>query len=128
MPFKHIISSEKNIVVLKAKGKVSITDIISEIQVAINTKRGDGVERRLIDVTEQKFTYTFEDAQKVFKMMNKSADALGAKQIAILFNEIPSNFEFAKLKSLLNTPTLDIEFFTDKAKAAQFLNKPLKKQ
>ena len=80
MPFKHIINNDKNIVVLKAKSKVSVMDIISEIQVAINTNRGDGVRRRLIDVTEQEFTYNFEDAQKVLKMVNKSAKALGSKK------------------------------------------------
>ena len=65
MPFKHIVDEEKNIVVIKAKGKVSVIDIISEIEVAINTKRGDGVTRRLIDMTEQEFTYNLKDAQKV---------------------------------------------------------------
>ncbi len=122
MPFKHIVDEEKNIVVIKAKGKVSVIDIISEIEVAINTKRGDGVTRRLIDMTEQEFTYNFKDAQKVLKMMKVSANVLGSKKIAILFREIPKNFELRELKSFLNLSTLEIELFTDKAKAAQFLS------
>ncbi len=128
MPFKHIVDEEKNIVVLKAKGNVTVMEIISEIQVAISTKRGAGIERRLIDMTEQEFIYNLEDAQKVLKMMNISANVLSSKKIAILFKEIPDSFEFGKLKSLLKSSTLEIEFFTDKVKAAQFLSKPSPKK
>ncbi|MCP4669859.1 MAG: hypothetical protein GY857_01010 [Desulfobacula sp.] len=124
MPFKHLVDPEKDIVVSKAIGKVSLVDIMSEIQVAINTKRGKGIKRRLIDMTEQEFTYNLEDAQKIFKLMNVSASALGAKKIAILFKEIPDNFKFGKLNSLLDTPKLEIKVLTNRAKAAQFLNKP----
>ena len=127
MPFKHIVDEEKNIVVLKAKGNVSVIDIISEIQVAINSKRGDGVTRRLIDMTEPEFTYNLEDAQKILKMMRGSANVLGSKKIAILFKEIPDNFELGNLKALLNSSKLEIELFTDKVKAAKFLSKPIKK-
>ena len=128
MPFKHIVDKEKDIVVLKAKGNISVIDIISEIQVAIRTRRGDGVTRRLIDMTEQEITYNFQDAQKVLKMMKVSANVLGSKKIAILFKEIPKNLELRELKSFLNLSTVEIEFFTDKAKAAQFLSNPIKKQ
>lgn len=127
MPFKHIVDEEKNIVVLKAKGNVSAIDIISEIQVAINSKRGDGVTRRLIDMTEPEFIYDLEDAQKILKMMRGSANVLGSKKIAILFKEIPDNFELGNLKSLMNSSKLEIELFTDKVKAAKFLSKPIKK-
>lgn len=127
MPFKHKIVEDKNIVVLKAKGNVSVTDIISEIQVAIDTKRGEGITRRLIDMTEQKLEFKIEDAQKILKMMKASASALGSKRIAILFKEIPDNFDFGKIKSLMSSSTLEIDLFTDKAKAAQFLSKPIKK-
>lgn len=127
MPFKHIVDEEKNIVVLKAKGNVSAIDIISEIQVAINSKRGDGVTRRLIDMTEPEFTYDLEDAQKILKMIRGSANFLGSKKIAILFKEIPDNFELGNLKSLMNSSKFEIELFTDKEKAAKFLNKPIKK-
>jgi len=126
MLFKHIVDEEKDIVVLKAKGNVSVIDIISEIQVAISTKRGDGVTRRLIDMTEQEFTYNFKDAQKVLKMMKVSANVLGSKKIAILFKEIPENFELKELKSFLKVSTVEIGFFTDKAKATQFLSKSTK--
>lgn len=125
MPFKHIVDEEKNIVVLKAKGNVSVIDIISEIQAAIDAKRGDGVTRRLIDMTEPDFVYTLEDAQKVLKMMSVSANALGSKKIAILFKEIPDNFELQNFNSLMNSSTVEIEFFTDKVKAARFLSKPM---
>ena len=80
MPFKHFVDEKKDIVVLKAIGKVSLVDIMSEIQVAINTKRGDGVKRRLVDMTEQEFTYNFEDAQKILKLVNVSANVLGSKK------------------------------------------------
>ncbi len=127
MPFKHIVHTEKNIVFLKAKGEVTVMDIVSEIKAAINTKRGSGIRRRLIDVTEQSFKYELEDVQKILKMMHESADILGARKIAILFKKIPDDLKSEKLKSLLNTPTLVIEFFTDKGKAAEFLSEPLKK-
>ncbi len=128
MPFKHIVDKEKNIVVLKAEGKVSVMDIIKEIQKAISTKRGEGLTRRLIDMSGQDFTYSLEDAQKVLKMMNVSGNVLGSRKIAILFKEIPKSFEFDKLKSVMSTATLDIELFTDKAMAVRFLNKSLKKK
>jgi len=128
MPFKHIVDEEKNIVVLKAKGNVSVIDIISEIQVAIDSKRGDGVTRRLIDMTESEFTYDLEDAQKILKMMKGSANVLGSKKIAVLFKEIPDSFDFEKITSLLKSPILEIKVFTDKVKAAQFLNKPSAKK
>ncbi len=127
MPFKHIVDKEKNIVVLKAKGNVSVADIMSEIKIAISTKRGGGITRRLIDMTEQKFIYNIEDTQTVLKMMTLSANALGSKKIAVLLKEIPDSLEFKKLKSFMNSPTLEIKFFTDRAKAAQFLSEPYKK-
>jgi len=127
MPFKHIVDEEKNIVVLKAKGNVSVIDIISEIQIAIDTKRGDGVTRRLVDMTETEFTYNAKDAQKVVKMMKVSANVLGSKKVAILFKEVPKGFDLRELKSFLDLSTVEIELFTDKAKAARFLNKPIKK-
>ncbi len=127
MPFKHIVDEEKNIVVLKAHGKVSVMDIISEIQKAINTKRGDGIKRRLIDMTNQEFIYDLENAQKVLKMMAVSAKILGSRKIAVLFKEIPDDFDFDKIKTFLNSPNVVIEFFTNKANAARFLNKPYKK-
>ena len=127
MPFKHIVDEEKDIVVLKAKGNVSVIEIISEIQDAINSKRGDGVTRRLIDMTEPKFTYNLEDAQKILKMIRGSANVLGSKKIAILFKEIPDNFELGNLKPLMNSSKLEVELFTDKGKAAKFLSKKKKK-
>ena len=124
MPFNSVVNNERDIVVLKAKGKVSVMDIINEIQHAISTKRGDGITRRLIDMRDQEFSYDLEDAKKILKMMEASADVLGSKRMAVLFKEIPDSIEFKKIISLLNSATLEIELFTDKAKAVQFLNKP----
>ena len=68
MPFKHLVDKEKNIVVLKAKGNESPSDIISEIQAAIDSKRGMGITRRLIDITELDLVYSFDHIQKILKM------------------------------------------------------------
>lgn len=124
MPFKHIIDEEKNIVVLKAKGVISVKDIFSEIQQAINTRRGDGLARRLIDMTDQDLSAYIKDAPNILKMMTTEAKVLHSKRIAILFKEIPDNFDFEKLIAPLKSETSEIELFTDKAEAVKFLNKP----
>ena len=127
MPFKHVVDKDKNIVVVKAKGNVSIADILTEIQTALKTKRGAGISRRLIDMTKPEITLDFENPQKILKMMNTSADVLGSRKVAILFNQIPEGLEFEKLQSLMNSSKIRIELFTDKAKAANFLSAPAKK-
>jgi len=126
--FKHLVDEKRNIVVLKAKGKISVIDIISEIQKAIDTKRGVGITRRLLDMTDQESSFELKDAQKILKMVKASSNTLGSKKIAMLFNEIPDIVKSDEIRSLLNSPTLDIRFFTDKAKAVQFLNKPSAKK
>ncbi len=122
MPFKHIVDKKKNIVVLKATAESSIMDIVSEIQKAINTKRGEGLTRRLIDMSGQNFTYSLEDAQKILKMMKIHSQILGSRKVAVLLKKIPDNPYFQKISSLMNSSALDMKFFIDKAKAAQFLN------
>lgn len=126
MPFNHVIDQEKNIIVLKAKGTVSVKDIFSEIQQAISTRRGDGLARRLIDMTDQDLSAYIEDAPNILKMMSASAKALHSKRIAILFKEIPADFDFEKLIAPLKSETSEIELFTDKSEAVKFLNKPFK--
>ncbi|MFH2091189.1 MAG: hypothetical protein ABIJ31_02395 [Pseudomonadota bacterium] len=128
MPFKSIVDVQKNIVVLKAKGKISVMDIISEIQHAITIKRGDGITRRLIDMTEQVFSYNVEDVQKIKKMMDVSAKVLGSRRVAVLFKEIPENSDFEKIIPLLNSSVLEIQLFTDRTDAVSFLNKPTGKK
>jgi len=123
MPFKHIVDEEKNIVVYKAKGKVSVLDIITEIQKAIDTKRGEGITRRMIDMTGQVVTFDTEDVLKVLKMMFASANVLGSKKVGILFDEIPDSFDFKKVESSLRTSNITIRFFNDRVKAIQFLNR-----
>ncbi len=124
MPFKHTVNKKLDIVVLKAKGEVSVVEIISEIQEAINTKRGDGITRRLIDLTDQEFTFQIKDAQTIITVMKASADILGSKRIAVLLKEIPDSFDFEKIRPFMNSSNVDIDFFTDKEKAIQFFNKP----
>lgn len=123
MPFKHIVDHSKKIVVLKSKGTVTAKDIVYEIQQAIHTKRGEGIARRLIDMTDQDFSGYIEDADTILKMIKASASVLGSRKIAILFKQIPDDFDFGKLISHLRSPTLEIEFFTDQANAIGFLNK-----
>ncbi len=126
MPFKHIVDKEKNIVVLKATGKVSLTNIINEIEEANVTLRGDGIKRRLIDITNQEISFSPSDAQLILKMINTSSKMLGFKKIAILIKELPDNLDVHKLISQLDDHTVEIGLFTDKAKAAEFLSKPYK--
>lgn len=126
MPFKHIVDNEKNIVVLKAKGQVSVVEIMAEIQEAIATGRGEGITRRLVDMTGQEIRFTAEDAKKILKAMKISAKALGSKKMAILLKEIPENFDFDRLQSKVTSPGFKIKLFTDKAEAARFLNESSK--
>ncbi|MCD4719496.1 MAG: hypothetical protein K8S13_06505 [Desulfobacula sp.] len=123
MPFQHIVDDNRDIVVLKSIGDVSVPDIMTEIKKAITTKRGDGITRRLIDMTDQKFSYDLEDAQKVLNAVQIEAKVLRPKKIAILFQEIPDSFDFDKIESLLNSPIVEIGIFIDKIKAIEFLNK-----
>lgn len=124
MPFKYIVDEEKNIVVLKARGEISLVDVIAEIQKAINTKRGDGITRRLVDITEQDITFSVDDARKIVKMIKVSANVLGSEKVAVLLKKIPSNLDLSAIQSDLSSPTVKIKLFTDKAKAAAFLNAP----
>jgi len=127
MPFKHIVDNEKNIVVLKAIGKVSLTNIINEIEEANVTLRGDGIRRRLIDMTNQEISFSHSDAQLILKMINTSSKMLGYKRIAILVKDLPEHLEIKQLISGFENHNVEIELFTDKAKAAQFLSSPYKK-
>jgi hypothetical protein len=123
MPFRHVVDDNKDIVILKVIGKVSVSDIITEIKEAITTKRGDGITRRLINMTDQKFSFDLESAQKILNAMQIQAKVLRPKKIAIVFREIPDSFDFDKIKPFLTSPTLEIGIFTDKTKAIEFLNK-----
>ena len=89
MAFKHMVDEARNIVVSKSVGDVTVMDIITELQQAINTKRGEGVARRLIDMTESQFRYNIEDAHKVVKMVKLHARVLGSRKMAVLLREIP---------------------------------------
>jgi hypothetical protein len=129
MPFKHLVDNNKNIVVLKAVGKVSVMDIITEIRKAIDTKRGDGITRRLVDMSDQTLAYDLEDAKKILPMIEASASILGSKKIAVLFKEATNSSDIEQFISLLRSPNLEIEFFSDKTKAANFLSKsPAKRE
>jgi hypothetical protein len=55
-------------------------------------------------------------------MIKVSANVLGSKKIAILFKELPKNLDLKALKSFLHLSALEIDFFTDKKKAARFLS------
>jgi hypothetical protein len=128
MSFIHKVDKNLDIVVLKAKGKVTVMDILSEIRQAIDTKRGQGLTRRLIDMTAQDFSYTHEDAQKVLKIMKVHSQQLGSRRMAVLLKTIPDDPEFEQIKSIMSSSNLEFRFFTDKAKAVQFLNKPVRKK
>ncbi len=123
MPFRHVVDDNKDIVILKTIGKVSVSDIITEIKEAITTKRGDGITRRLIDMRDQKFSFSLEDAQKILGALKIQAKVLRPRKIAIVFQEIPDTFDFDKIKSFLTSPILEIGIFTDKTKAIEFFNK-----
>ena len=122
MPFRHVVDEKKDIVILKTIGKVSISDIITEIKAAITTKRGDGITRRLIDMTDQEFSFSFEGAKKILSALQLQGKVLRPRKIAIVFQEIPDSFDFDKIKPFLTSPILEIGIFTDKTKAIEFLN------
>ncbi len=128
MSFKYIIDNEKNIVVLKAKGEISIMDVLSEIEQAIEVKRGDGITRRLVDMSGQKFIYNILDVQLFLKGMKAHSKVLGSRKMAILFDEIPDTPEFEKILAMLKLASQEIEVFTDKIQALKFLNKRSKKE
>ncbi len=123
MPFRHVVDDNKDIVILKVIGKVSISDIITEIKEAITTKRGIGITRRLIDMRDQEFSFSLEDAQKILGALQIQAKVLRPKKIAIVFQEIPDIFDLDKIKSFLTSPILEIGIFKDKTKAIEFFNK-----
>ena len=75
-------------------------------------------------MTDSEVLYNLEDAQKVLRMLKASATVLGSRRVAVIFKEIPDSFDFEKIRSLLNTQSLSIGFFTDQTAAVQFLNKP----
>ena len=122
MPFRHKVDDKLDIVVLKGIGDVSVMDIISEIQEAISSRRGDGITRRLIDMTDQPFFFNLEDAKKILGLMKIQAKILKPRKIALVFKEIPESFDLEGIRSLLNSPTLKIGVFTDKSQAIRFLN------
>lgn len=122
MPFRYRIDEKLDIVVLKATGAVSAIDIISEVQEAINTKRGLGVSRRLIDMTEIEFSFNEKDARKILSMMQVQGKTLGTVKVAVLFTKVPKSFDFSNIRGLLNTEFLEIGVFTNKANAVTFLN------
>jgi hypothetical protein len=122
MPFMHKVDEKLDVVIIKAIGEVSIGDIMSEIQEAIDTKRGDGITRRLVDMTDQEFIFNEADARKILTMLQVQGKALRPKKVALLFKQIPENFDFEKIRWLLNTEFLEIGVFTDKGDAVTFLN------
>ncbi len=122
MTFKHIVDHDRSIVVLKATGRVVIMDIISELKKAISTRRGEGIKRRLVDMSKSEFLYTSEDAKKVAKLMKVHVKVFGTEKIAVLLEQIPGNDQFEEIRSVLNSTGLKFQFFSDRAKAAEFLN------
>ncbi len=122
MPFKHIVDNRLKIVVLKGVGKNTIADVISEIHKSIETKRGEGFRRRLIDMTNQEISFDLKEAQKILGAMQKQAEILQTRKVALLFKSMPSNFDITEIEPLLSSETLDIGIFLDKKQAVEFLN------
>ena len=122
MPFKHRVDEKLDVVIIKAIGEVSIMDIMSEIQEAIDTKRGDGITRRLVDMTDQEFIFNEAEARKILTLLQVQGKLLRPKKVALLFKQIPEKFDFDKIRSLLNSEFLEIGVFTDKGNAITFLN------
>lgn len=123
MPFKYTINEEMGIVVVKSTGEISIDNMLEEIDKAISEKRGKNIPRRLIDLSENEFNYSTEDAEKVFKALWKEARILRIDKIALLFNNIPDTFDIKKIIPFLDTSFTTIRMFVDKQKAIEFLNK-----
>jgi hypothetical protein len=122
MSFRYIVDDEMDIVIVKATGKISMREIFGEIKEAVETKRGEGISRRLVDLTDQDFFYELRDAEEILNTLQQAAKSLNTKKIALLFKEIPKNFDLEKIIPLLNSPNMRIRIFLDKTKAIEFLN------
>ena len=122
MPFRYKIDEKLDIVVLKATGDVSHIDIIAELQEAINTRRGQGISRRLIDMTDIEFSFKEEGVRKILSMMQVQGKILGTVKIAVLLKKVPKSFNFKNIQRMLNTQSLEIGIFTDQRNAVTFLN------
>jgi len=122
LPFQHIIDAKRGIVLVKGTGKISIADIMAEIQEAERTRRGADISRRLIDMTEQEFMYDPDTAAQILDALQEEAKILHPRRIALLLKEIPRDFDLEKVLSHLNSPTTKIGLFVDRARALEFLN------
>lgn len=122
MPFQHKVSSEKNIVVVKAVGDIDIMDVISETQTAISDHRGEGITRRLVDLTDADLIYSLEDIKKASKMLKLQAEILGTRKMAIVLSETTPDIDLQNIKSLLEPKKLKAGIFTNKSDAIKFLS------
>lgn len=122
MKFKHAVDMDKGIVIVKAVGNLSVIDILYEIQRAIISKRGKGIPRRIIDLSEDTYDYSEDDVKLIFDKMRVSANILKTEQIAFIIKEYPSDYDVHKIADLYRTERLDIGVFTCSADALCFLN------
>ena len=110
------------IVVIRAEVKVTIDDMLEEVETAIQEKRGRNIPRRVIDMSRVDFNYSIEDAKQILKAIWKEACILRIEKVALLFDSIPESFDFKKIISFLDTSFATIRMFVDKQKAIEFLN------
>jgi hypothetical protein len=124
--FNHIVDADKGLVIVKAMEKLSLKDIFHELQRATASRRGKGVPRRMIDLTEDVYDYTTDELTEVFSKMRVASNLLETRRIVILLKEFPKEIDAVKLAEGYSTDFFEIGIFDNTAEAVKFLNKPIK--
>lgn len=125
MKFKHKVDTDRGIVIVKAESSASIFEVMYEIQKAVVSKRGEGIPRRLIDLTEMTLDFSESDIEKIFSKLKFSAEKLQTKRIAFIAGHYPEGIDMEGLVKKFKTDSFEIGVFIDKGEAVSFLNKRL---
>jgi len=93
LPFKYVINNRRDIVLVKATGKITAHEALSELKKSMITKRGEGISRYLFHFMGSRFFFKKGVAMQFQQLLLLIGKLLNTKRVALLFDEIPVIFD-----------------------------------
>ena len=107
---------------VKAAGKITAHEALTELKKSMITKRGEGISRHLFNFMESRFFFKKGVAIQFLQLLHLIGTLLNTRRVALLFDEIPVTFGLESLAPFLNSDDVEIGIFVEQTKAIEFLN------
>ncbi len=107
---------------VKAAGKITAHEALTELKKSMITKRGEGISRHLFNFMESRFFFKKVVAIQFLQLLHLTGKLLNTKRVALLFDEIPVTFGLESIAPFLISEDVEIGIFVEQTKAVEFLN------